>query len=257
MAIRLEVVPTAAALADAAAARFLAVVKDALAQRGVCRVALAGGSTPRGAYERIASEWQASGAGIVWSRIHVYWGDERMVAPDDPRSNYGMARAALLSKVPIPADNVHAVPTDAANAASAAARYDEALRAAATAGDLPRFDLVFLGLGADGHTASLFPGAPTLDETARLATVAKHPDTGEPRVTMTFPVLNHAAALIALVSGAEKARVLERVVRGVGRPAGSPLLPAERLKPNAGTLTFLADEDAAPWARSANTGPNT
>jgi 6-phosphogluconolactonase len=186
-----------------------------------------------------------------------------MVPASDPRSNYGMAHAALIERVPIPAAHVHPIPADAANPAGAAARYEAILRQAFAPerhAALPRFDLILLGVGADGHTASLFPGDAALRERARLVVATRQPETGEPRVTLTLPVLNHAAATIVLASGRDKSEPLRRAVRGVARDAGSAeadALPIERLRPTAGTLLFLADDEAAPWARSERTGPST
>jgi len=260
MAMKLEVVADGAALALAAASQFLRLGQDAVAGHGAFRVALAGGETPRAAYGRIADAWSDTREGaLAWERVHLFWGDERMVPPGDPRSNFGMALGALISRVPIPEENVHPIPTDAADPARAAARYEETLRLAfgldgPAPGAMPRFDLILLGMGADGHTASLFPGSPALAETSRLVTASRHPETGEPRVTLTLPVLNNAAALIVLVSGASKSSTLERTVRGAGRPAGAPLLPVERLNPATGSLLWLADESAAPWAQSARGG---
>jgi 6-phosphogluconolactonase len=260
MSIRLEVLPTPEAVAAAAATEFLRLGYDAIRRQGAFRVALAGGTTPRAAYERIAATWRSGPNGkLAWERVHLFWGDERMVPPGDPRSNYGMARTALIQRLEIPVGNIHRIPDDAAKPEAAAARYERELRDAfgVGAGVLPRFDLVILGIGPDGHTASLFPGDAALDETSRLAVAARHPETGEPRVTLTFPVLNQAAATIVLVTGREKADTLHRVVRGVGGSGDVAPLPAGRLQPRAGTLLWLASEDAAPWAPSESTGRNT
>lgn len=275
MDFRLEIAKGREELALLAAARFLDVAADALRSRGVFRVALAGGETPRAAYARIAESWrEAPGGPLDWGRVHLFWGDERMVPPGDARSNFGMARETLISRVPIPAGNVHPVPTtgydagaDAAAAASdTAARYERTLRETfpeAREGAPPRFDLVILGMGADGHTASLFPGDPALLEEKRWVVAARHPGSGEPRVTLTLPVLNHTAATIVLATGREKAAVMERAVRGRGHgrdpardAAVRPPLPIELLRPAPGTLLFLADEEAAAWARSEDSGPN-
>lgn len=258
MPIRLGVASNAALLAEAAAAEFLRVGSEAISRHGAFRVALAGGETPRAMYERIAATWrQAPGGALSWDRVHLYWSDERMVPRDDPRSNFGMARAALISGVPIPAENVHPISIDAANPDAAAADYEQALRAgfAPEPMRLPRFDLVLLGMGADGHTASLFPNAPTGGETSRLAMAARHPDTGEPRVTLTLPVINNAATVIVVVSGSAKAAMLERAVRGIARSEGEQLLPVERLRLTAGVLLWMADEASAPWAGAG--GPNS
>ncbi|HET7903960.1 MAG TPA: 6-phosphogluconolactonase [Candidatus Eisenbacteria bacterium] len=265
MAVRLLVVEDPEALAAAAAAEFVRLAAAAIRERGGVRVALAGGGTPRATYERIAAVWRdAPGGPLAWERVHFFWGDERMVPAEDPRSNYGMARAALIERVPVPDANVHPIPADAANPAVAAARYEATLREAfAEKGGtaIPRFDLVILGVGADGHTASLFPGDPSLRERSRLAVATRHPDTGEPRVTLTLPVLNNAAATIVLAAGGDKSEVLRRAVSEPDRPAGGggggpEPLPIERLRPTAGTLLFLADKDAAPRARSGPADPN-
>lgn len=268
MAIRLEVTARGGALAAAAAAEFLRLASDAIRSRGAFRVALAGGSTPRATYERIAASWhEAPGGPLMWDRVHLFWGDERMVPASDARSNYGMAHAALIERVPIPAAHVHPIPADAANPAGAASRYETILRrefAHERGAAVPRFDLVMLGVGTDGHTASLFPGDAALGERTRLAVATTHPESGEPRVTLTLPVLNHAAATIVLAAGGDKSAVLRRAVRGADRGAevaggaeGAHPLPIALLRPTAGTLLYLADEDAAPWARSESTGPNT
>jgi 6-phosphogluconolactonase len=173
----------------------------------------------------------------------VYWGDERHVPPEHPDSNYRMAREALLDHVPLPGANVHRVPAEEPDARRAAERYERDLRAgfALAATTLPRFDLVLLGLGADGHTASLFPGAEALDETLRLAVATRGPAPPIERITLTLPVLNHAACVAFLVSGADKAAV----VRAVLAEPRSPLLPAQRVRP-AGRLVWLLDAAAAP-----------
>ncbi len=250
--IRLEVVGDAAAVAAKAAAEFLRLGAEAIAQHGSFRVALAGGETPRAAYERIAATWKdAPGGALSWDRVHLYWGDERMVPRDDPRSNFGMALSALIARVPIPAENLHPIQIDAESPEAAAAEYEKTLRVTIphTLAALPCFDLVFLGMGADGHTASLFPGDTSLNEGVRFAVAARHPDSGERRVTLTFPVINGAAAIIVLVSGSAKAAMLERALRGTGRRDGDPLLPVESLRPTTGSLLWLADEEATSWAR--------
>lgn len=250
--IRLEVVGDAAAIAAKAAAEFLRRGAQAITRHGTFRVALAGGETPRAAYERIAATWQnAPGGALPWDRVHFYWGDERMVPRDDPRSNFGMALSSLIARVRIPTENIHPIQIDAPSPEAAAADYEKTLRVTIPQilTPLPCFDLVFLGMGADGHTASLFPGASSLDEVVRFAVAARHPDSGERRVTLTFPVINGAAAIIVLVSGSAKAAMLERAVRGTGRRDGDPLLPVERLRPTMGSLLWLADEEATSWAR--------
>ena len=196
MPTKLGVAESRSALDANVAEEFLRLGVEAIADHGAFRVALAGGETPRGAYEQIAATWRdAPGGGLAWERVQVYWSDERMVPREDPRSNFGMAKAALLSRVPLPPGNIHPIEIDSENPEAAAASYEQALREAIPLeeGSIPRFDLVLLGMGADGHTASLFPGDAALYERSRLAVAARHPDTGEPRVSLTFPVLNHTA----------------------------------------------------------------
>ena len=210
-------------------------------------VALSGGSTPRALFELLAASdrWRTA---IDWSRWYVFWGDERLVPPDDPASNYGMAHQALLSRVPIPPDQVFRVPTEAGSPEQVAARYEATLRAALTRpgdrpshGGVPRFDLVLLGLGSDGHTASLFPASPAFEEQRRLV-VATPPGTLPPavdRVTFTLPLLNAARAVTFLAAGTDKAEVLRQVL------AGDERLPAAYVRPRQGELRWLVDAHAA------------
>jgi len=249
---RLHVAADADALARAAAGEFLVYAWEAIRARGRFTVALAGGDTPRAAYAEIAATWRTWGDGpLDWDRVHVFWGDERHVPPDDPRSNYGMARETLLSRVPLPPANVHPVPAALPDPRDGASRYDAMLRDFFEVEEgqaFPRFDLVLLGMGADGHTASLFPGGETLREGRRLAVATPGPEdgVGDWRITLTLPVLNHAATVVVLVSGARKSATLHSVLEG---PAADPPLPIERLNPESGALVWMADREAAPWVR--------
>jgi len=262
---RLLVAPGAEEFREAAAREFLAIAAAAIHARGRFAVALSGGNTPRGVYERIAATWrEAPDDPLEWSRVHLFWGDERYVPHDHPESNYRMAREALISRVPIPPGNVRPVPTDLPDPREAAARYEATLReffgpppGAAEGGGAgegastgpgaaapPRFDLVLLGLGADGHTASLFPGTGAPDVTDRLATAVHVAKLDAWRITLTLPLLNHAANVIFLVTGADKAAILRAIIEG---PATDPPYPARRVRP-AGSLLWIADRAAAPWA---------
>ena len=246
---RLHVVADADALARTAAGEFLAYAWEAIRARGRFTVALAGGDTPRAAYAQIAAIWKEWGAGpLDWTRVHLFWGDERHVPPDDPRSNLRMARESLIARVPIPRGNVHPVPAALPDPHDSASRYEAALRDffELDARAFPRFDLVILGMGADGHTASLFPGGDAVDEEHRLAVATPRPGAGvgEWRVTLTLPVLNRAASVVVLVSGAGKAAMLHRVLEG---PETPPLLPIQRLRPESGSLVWMVDREAAPW----------
>jgi 6-phosphogluconolactonase len=220
----------AAAVADAAQA--------AIDRRGRCSLLLSGGSTPRGTYELLASRYRDR---MDWPHIHLFWGDERFVPHDDPRSNYRLAREAFLDFVPCPPANVHPIPTGLESADAAALRYEDALRAHFP-GDRPVFDVALLGLGDDGHTASIFPGSPALEEARRwvlaVATTAEPPL----RITLTMPVVTAAAQLFVLVSGAGKAAALRHALD----PASDPMqYPAAGLQAAAGRVEWWADRAAA------------
>ena len=229
---RMEVAADAEALAEQAATW---VLEQVMAREGAVSIGLSGGSTPKRLYERLAApEWRDR---VPWARIHLFWGDERFVPPDHPDSNQGMVRKAMLGQVPIPPGNIHPIPTDG-TPESAAARYEAELRRfAETRPGQPLFDIQFLGLGPDGHTASLFPGNPALLERGAwvLAVIGAKP---EPRITLTYPALNSSRASVFLVAGAEKREILSRL------RAGDKALPAAGLGP-AGPVTIFADQDAA------------
>jgi 6-phosphogluconolactonase len=247
-----EMYPDAEALAEAAATLFVTLTREAIAARGRATVALSGGSTPLGLFRRLATPQFVSQTN--WSKIHLFWGDERFVPPDHPDSNYGAARQALIEHVPIPADQVHRMRGELPPE-TAAEEYERELRAFFAQGrDLsswPRFDLLFLGLGADGHTASLFPGAAVLHETSRwvvayFADAAPRPTlpglTHAWRITLTPPVINAARTVAFLVSGADKAECLEQVLAGPEQP---DLIPAQIVRPTEGHLRWLVDAAAA------------
>ncbi len=223
----------AAGLARAVAERFVALAGEAVAARGRFVVALAGGRTPRAAYALLATDPFASR--VDWARVHVFWGDERCVPPDHPESNYRMARETLLDQVPIPPARVHPIQGDLPPARAAVA-YEEEL--GAVLGPEGRFDLVLLGMGSDGHTASLFPGTPALEERDRAVVAVYVERLRAWRVTLTLPTINAARHILFVVSGAEKARALARV------RAGEPL-PAGRVRPAGGGPTWLVDRAAA------------
>jgi 6-phosphogluconolactonase len=228
-AISPVVVAGPAELAEAAARWTADRLRAAVAERGACYWALAGGETPRGCYERLARPPYRND--LPWRSVFVYWSDERQVPLDDPASNYAMAKAALLDHVPIPPEQVFPLvgdPTPALRLVPADAR------------GWPRFDLIHLGLGEDGHTASLFPGDPALEEPQ--AFVYFVPDAPKPpprRVTLTLPVINAARAVLVMVQGAAKREALARVLRR------DPALPASHVQPVEGELHFIVDRSAA------------
>ena len=237
----------AAALARQAADLFTTLATEAAQEYRSLSVALGGGSTPKAMYELLASD--AYRERIQWPLIHFFWGDERYVPADHPDSNYRMAYDALLSRVPVPAANIHRMATEDSDEEAAARAAEQDLREhfKLAAGDLPRFDLILLGLGDDGHTASLFPGKPAVAITDRLV-VATPPGRLPPpvdRLTLTLPVINNAAHVVFLVAGAGKAAALQSVLH----PGAGESLPASRVQPTDGTLHWLTDQAAAGVAR--------
>lgn len=219
------------ALADEAAARIERVaLSTPSGQRA--RIGLAGGATPRAAYQQLA------GRCPPWRRVEFFFGDERCVPPDAEGSNYGMAREALLDRIPLVPDQVHRIQGELPPEQAAALAEDD-LRAAVPGDPWPELDLIVLGMGPDGHTASLFPGGPELEEELRLMVPVHRPEMPQPwRVSMTLPVLNAARNVLVVVGGASKAPMVPRAV------AGDPSIPAGRLRP-AGHLTWLITADAA------------
>jgi 6-phosphogluconolactonase len=237
-------------LAAAAADLFVGVACAAVEAGGRFAVALAGGSTPRVAYDRLAREPLRSR--VPWQAVQVFWGDERHVPPDHPDSNYGMARKAVLAHVPLPAEAVHRVPAEDPDATAAAEAYEREVRRVlrASRDAVPRFDLILLGMGADGHTASLFPGGAAVRE-RRLVVAERVEKVGGWRITFTLPLLNAAALVVFIVSGTEKAAAL-RAVLEPGQDADPP--PAACVRPERGTLVWLVDEAAARLLTAARTG---
>lgn len=232
------IVPDPDALAREAARRFVALAGEAVASRGRFSVALSGGSTP-GAFYRLLAEDPVRGQ-IPWEQVHIFWGDERCVPPDDPGSNYRLANDTLISHVPVPPGHVHRVQGELEPGAAARAYSHElqdyfcGLRA--------RFDLVVLGLGSDAHTASLFPGSSALQETERLAVAveAYYDDRPAARVSLTLPAINTARQIWFLVAGQAKSEIVQAVLEGADEG-----LPAQRIRPTAGELTWILDAAAA------------
>jgi 6-phosphogluconolactonase len=203
-------------------------------------VCLSGGSTPRRLYERLATPAVASR--FPWSRSHWFWGDERFVPHDHPDSNYRMANEALLSRILVPGENIHAIPTEGMSPQQAAASYEATMKsfygADRLAPDRPLFDLTLLGIGADGHTASLFPGQPALHEARRWA-VAVIGAKSEPRITLTYPALDSSRDVAFLATGEEKRGAVTRA------QAGDRTVPAAMVRP-VGHLHWFMDRGAAP-----------
>ena len=242
----IESFPTPETLADAVARHIVARAAGAIAATGRFTLALAGGSTPRAAYALLATDGFARR--VEWERVHVLWGDERCVPPDDPRSNYRMAKEALLDRVPIPAHQIHRIRGED-DPDKAAADYERELRVLLASEQYPHpersegsLDLVLLGLGGDGHTASLFPGQAAVHETARWVMAVPAPEGTMWRITLTPALLNQAKNVTFVVSGAGKAQRLEQVLQG---PLTPDVLPAQAIRPTQGRLTWMVDQAAA------------
>jgi 6-phosphogluconolactonase len=204
-------------------------------------VALSGGSTPRVLYELLADPDEPFREQIAWDTINFFFSDERHVPPDHPDSNYRMANEALLSRVPLPKNNVHRIPSENLIAADAAVDYDHEVQRFFNR-DFPAFDLLLLGLGEDGHTASLFPGSDALHEPERLVVAPWVEKLNSYRITMTLPVLNNGKSVVFLVTGASKAEILREVIYADKKP---DLYPAQAIQPKHGKLLWLVDKAAA------------
>lgn len=233
----IKVYPNADAVAAALADLFIDVGQTAMADRGVFRVALSGGNTPRRAYELLAQEPRS--LSLSWKDVYVYFGDERCVPPDDEQSNFRMASKAFLDRVPIPPANVHRIRGEA-DPGAAANNYASIIRS--DLADPPHFDLVLLGLGPDGHTASLFPGTPPDLHDSVLVRAVYAESQAMWRVTMTPKLLNLGRTVAFAVEGAEKADILAKVIEG---PVDTTKYPAQIVHPSSGRLLWLVDELAA------------
>lgn len=226
------------AMAERAAHIFANACEEALAERGVFRVALSGGNTPLPLFRLLSrSDWADR---LPWNDINFYWVDERCVGPDQPESNYGMARRELLSNVP--ATHYYRMRGDE-DPVTAAKKYEEQLRRDfnLAENELPRFDFMLLGMGADGHTGSLFPSSPMLKDEKRLVSDVYVPELKADRITLTLPVINNSRCCMFMVSGKEKHETLTRVLDILAEPE----LPAQKVRPRVGDLIWIVDEAAA------------
>lgn len=247
--IGLRVFPDTGALADAAADHVAACAEDALRERGRFLLVLAGGTTPSGVYRRLGSLQPAR---IDWGHVHLFWGDERCVPPDDPRSNYAMVVRSLLSAVSVPVGHVHRIRGEAAPDQAAAA-YDRDLAqffgvpAPSGLGHAPAFDMALLGIGEDGHTASLFPDSPALDATGwAVATRAPVSADVRDRVSLTLPALDASRECLILAAGEEKREIVERAMEQQRSQRGvETILPAARVRARRRTTWYLDAAAAA------------
>ena len=229
-----EVLPDLEAMVQRSLSLILSRLSQAIAERGLFTIALAGGNTPKPLYEAIAKQ------DLPWNNIHVFWGDERYVASNHPDSNEGMARNAWLNKVSIPPDNIHPMPTDDADPARAADRHEQQLKSffQSQPKEFPSLDVVLLGIGDDGHTASLFPHTQALQVRDRLITVGNKD--GQPRITFTAPLINQARCIIFMVTGANKQTALAQIFSPDGDDS---TYPARLIQPQ-GELWWLLDQAA-------------
>ncbi len=244
------------ALNSAAAELTCRLARECVKKHGFFTVALSGGNTPRPLYEALAKP--PFNTRIPWRSIHLFWGDERCVSSDHPESNFAMAFRALISKVPIPSQNVHRIPAEIEPPEDAAEAYEKILReffepsvrtdthsnASGGGEPFPSFDLILLGVGKDGHTASLFPGDQAVEEEKRwvAAVRAPHSSPPVPRITLTLPVINRAQCVLFMASGSEKREVIRSILEDFSQATRS--YPAARVNPG-GRVVWLIDEEAA------------
>jgi 6-phosphogluconolactonase len=241
--IKYYVEPDPAALARRAAQYFVEMAGEAVAAHGRARIAISGGSTPKAAFALLADPGQPWRSRMPWADIDLFWVDERCVPPDDAESNYRMTREALLDHVPIHPDQIHRMEGEL-DPEVAASRYESELRNSLRleGAEIPRFDLVALGIGPDGHTASLFPHTAAIHETSRLVTANHVPQKDTWRITLTWPVINRASSVFFLIAGTDKAAVLKEVLTG---PRDVERLPSQLIWPSSGILTLILDKAAA------------
>jgi len=240
---QVKLAPDAMTLYHCAAVLFRATALAAVRGKGSFTVALSGGSTPRSVYSILATE-PAFRGGIPWDRCFFFWGDERHVPPESAESNFRMATETMLSQLPVTSSQIFRLPGELLDAAEAACMYEKQLAAffKLGPGEFPRFDLVLLGMGPDGHTASLFPGTDALSEERRLVVANWVGKFGSSRITMTAPVFNNSANVMFLVSGEDKAPALKSVLEG---PYSPQQLPSQLIRPHNGSLVWLVDAAAA------------
>ncbi|HEY6805311.1 MAG TPA: 6-phosphogluconolactonase [Pyrinomonadaceae bacterium] len=233
-----QILSDADELAEAAAQAIVSLARNAVSARGAFTIALSGGSTPKRLYELLANPGREYRDQFPWSQTLFFWTDERHVPPDNSESNFRMTDEAMLSHVPVPGGNVHRFLAELPDAQEVASEYETQLRNSFQ-NSLPAFDLILLGLGPDGHTASLFPGTTALTETERWVTAPWVEKFNSYRLTMTLPVLNNAAVVMFLVSGKDKATILNEVLS-----EGEAKFPAQLIKPTHGELRWLVDKAA-------------
>ena len=245
--VSVKVCPTVDEVTRDAAKLFAASVSSAVSARGQARVAISGGSTPKAVFELLARDYADK---ISWGHVQLFWVDERCVPPADKESNFGMTKQAMLDKVPLPAANVHRMEGEL-DPQEAASRYEAEIRNTLRleGAETPAFDLMLLGLGPDGHTASLFPHTEGLHELARICLANHVPQKDTWRLTLTWPVITQGREVVFLIEGEEKAGVLKTVFTGAYEPEQ---YPAQLIRPANGRLTLLLDQAVAAQLPEAN-----
>ena len=250
--VSVRVSQSAVEVARAAAELFVASATAAVSARGVARIAISGGTTPKAVFALLAGEYRER---VPWGQVQLFWVDERCVPPVDSESNFGMTKAAMLDKVPLPAVNIHRMEGEL-DPEEAASRYESEIRNSfkLEGAETPVFDLVLLGLGPDGHTASLFPHTAGLDEMARICIANHVPQKDTWRMTLTWPVIVAGREVAFLIEGAEKAGMVRTVWTGAYDPE---TYPAQLIRPTSGKLTLLLDHAAAAALPKANRSGST
>ena len=238
----IRILKDSAAIARRAAEKFVEAARSAVNRNGSFTVALAGGSTPKLLYSLLATDPDLR-ANVAWDKMHLYFGDERHVGPDDPQSNFKMASETMITKAPLKSEQVHRMKGEYPDAEQAAQEYEQVLRTHfhVKGAELPRFDLVLTGMGDDGHTLSLFPGSKALHAEGRTVVRNWVGKIFTDRITITAPVANNAAMILFMVAGKDKALALKAVLEGPYEPEQ---LPAQLLQPTNGKLLWLVDEAA-------------
>ena len=239
----ISVLEDSAVLSREAAEILVRCIAEVLGKGPHFSISLSGGSTPKTLFSMLVEDDLFKNK-IPWDKIHFFWGDERHVPPQDAQSNYRMAYETMLAKALVPPENIHGMPTEQSDAGKVAADYEQELKKffRLKAGELPVFDFNLLGIGPDGHTASLFPGTEALHEQRRLVVANWVEKFQTYRITLTAPVLNNADTIVVLVSGKEKAEILQRILEGEYQP---DLLPSQLIRPKQGRLVWLVDQAAA------------
>jgi len=234
----MRIFSTPGELAEKFAGELARLINDSATKKGKFNIALSGGSTPELLFSVLAAGY---GSKVRWQDVHFFWGDERCVDPADPESNFGMTFEKLLSKIDLPQENIHRIRGENDPKEEALRYSGEIASNTISRDDFPVFDLILLGLGEDGHTASIFPGHPELLESDKICDIANHPVTNQKRITITGRVINNAEAIVFLVTGSKKAKVVKKILKNK-HPVQN--YPASFVVPVYGTLTWFMDQEA-------------